>query len=226
MPSGVYLQGGQGSQKPGNQINSDLLWGAIFAALKPYDYSGPQPTIQYGHYQLGIAFANTAAQAGPLFTYRWANTPQLMVPVRISMSVVLTTAFTTPQVIDVKATIARAYTVSATGGTAATPFSGNSAKMRTSMGTSLVTDMRWGNVTAGTRTLDAQPFAVSVLSSGNTALAGVLPQEDVYNIFNPGQHPIVHAVNEGIEISANTALGAAGVLTYYVTIAWAEVAVF
>ena len=228
MPSGVYLQGGTGSQKPGTQINSDLLWGAILAAIRPYDYTGAGGQI-LGHFRVAQAVVNTAAQTGPLFTWRWANAPSvgLMVPTHITCSYVLTTVFTTAQAIDIKATIARSYTISATGGTAIMPLAATKSNtMRTTMGASQVTDMRYGNVTSGTRLLDSQPFAVAPLANGNTALASTLPQVELYNILNSGDHPIVHAQNEGVEIAANTALGAAGVGNYYITVSWAEVVVF
>jgi len=228
MPAPVKIVGGQKGQVPGVEIGSDQFWGAVYAAIKPLDYTGPGGLNILGHYRVAKNFANTAAQTGPLFTWRWgiAATVGYMVPTRISCSGVITTAFTTAQVTDVMATRATAYSVSATAGTAFTPF-GNSNKMRANMANSQVTDMRYGAVTAGTRTLDAAPFAAGVLSSGNTALAGVLPQIDLYNAAAyAGAHPLVHTLNEGVEISAATALGAAGVLTYYITVEWAEVVAF
>lgn len=224
MPAPVKIVGGQKSQIPGVELSTDQLWGAIYETVKPLDYTGNGQVL--GHYRIAKQFANTAAQTGPLFTYRWApNGNQLMVPLRISASAVITTPFTTAQVVDIMATIARAYTAAATGGTALAPFT-TGQKDRTNMGSSLISDMRYGNITAGTRTLDAAPFSTAIISSGNSALAGVLPQIDLYSLPNQMSHPIVHAANEGMEISPATALGAAGILTYYIVLEWAEVVVF
>jgi hypothetical protein len=231
MPT--VLQSGGGPQPAGTPLAIDPVFQAPRVSIRPLDYTlGGLNGQVYGHYRAALAFVNTAAQAGPLVSLRWApgsNTP-FFVPLQISAQARVTTAFTTAQLVDLKATIGRAFSVSATGGTTVTLAGSNNQKNRATMGASLVTDLRFGNVTAGTRTLDGLPFGVALLSDLNAVLGATvtnaIPPMDLYKWDKLGQHPITLVNNEGIEIAANTALGAVGVVQYYVSIEWAEVAVF
>jgi hypothetical protein len=60
----------------------------------------------------------------------------------------------------------------------------------------------------------------------SATLTGLLPPIDLYKWDVTGQHPITLANNEGLEIAPITALGAAGIVQYYITLAWAEVLSF
>jgi hypothetical protein len=100
-----------------------------------------------------------------------------------------------------------------------------SNKLRTSMASSLLTDMRIATtaaLTSGTRTLDAA--AIGAASCAVPAVAGsklleFIPLWDA----RPGEHPIVLAQNEGLLI-VPTSVPATGTWSFSVKADWAEVA--
>jgi hypothetical protein len=126
-------------------------------------------------------------------------------------------------VVERQLQLARAWTVSDTGGTAIT-MTGNNNKRRTSFPTSLVTDIRLGGpVTAGTRTLDAAPHAFAL--GWMAAIGLVIPLTPLYDASNGHEHPIVFAQNEGFLIRIGATEGASTRKTF-VSAVWAEVNVY
>lgn len=122
--------------------------------------------------------------------------------------------------------VARAFTASDTGGTAAT-LTGNNGKLRTSFATTGVGQFMTattGTMTAGTRTLDAQPIAA--ISLGVQAAAGVQLSDGSPSLIvfpqNAGDYPLVLAANEGIELQAT--VPATGTWSGSITIVWDEYA--
>jgi hypothetical protein len=92
---------------------------------------------------------------------------------------------------------------------------------------SLSGDMRIAStaaLTAGTRTLDTNAFAVTNGWAGSTLLTtGVVPLQQVELYQNGGnEYPIILANNEGIVITNAVAMGATGVMTVAVNIEWTE----
>jgi hypothetical protein len=125
--------------------------------------------------------------------------------------------------------LARSFTASDSAGTAIT-LTGNSMKKRTGMGTTLVTDIRKSAVaaglTAGTRTLDADPVLSMPVTSTITAVNTSLYAADLD--FDSGTaHPIVFSQNEGFIVRGpSIVFGAAGTANLIVDVAWAEVTAF
>jgi hypothetical protein len=124
---------------------------------------------------------------------------------------------------------ARSWTVSDSVGTAVT-LTGNSFKKRTSMGTTLVTDIRKSAVaaglTAGTRTLDADAILQMPTQQTITTPNATLYSADLD--FDSGvAHPLVFAQNEGFIVRGPTVVfGAAGTANLVVDVAWAEVSAY
>src|SRR6266481_6335678 len=115
-----------------------------------------------------------------------------------------------------------AICTNATGGTLTT----NNGKLRTSFATTGVSDFRIAStatLTAGTRTLDAQPLA-SVEFAVSTAIdAGLLPTTD---LFRPaiGESPLVLAQNEGFVLQAT--VPGTGTWVFSARVCWDEVSAF
>jgi len=179
----------------------------------------------------------------PLFSVRWGDSTHLMVIMRIRINVATTAASTsTSGAAEREAVIARSFTVSDSGGTAVT-LTGNNQKMRTSFGTSLISDMRFGGpLTAGTRTLDANPVAsalawlapnftgVDIGCGGAAATAaawactGGMGPVDLLNATNGQDYPIVLAQNEGLIIRIGKDAQPTGFTQQtYVNMSWCEV---
>lgn len=218
--------------------------GTTFRALRtvnrPLDYGS------LGHYRiqtvtgtLAAALAAGTSSAGHVFAFRWGDATRFAVITKLKTRFLPLTPFTAATLTDhtsFDAFIVRSYTVSHTGGTALTP-TGNNAKMRTNMGTSLVTDVRISTTAAltnGTETFDAFPFAQSLRKGNrvNPAAATeetIMPQMDGMEMdfdMGGGDHPITLAQNEGIVIRNRTVWPAAGTGILSVMISWAEVTAF
>jgi hypothetical protein len=205
----------------------------------------------YGHPPnvLGAYMVNgrTSTYAGlsagtPLFSFRWADATRLAVIMRVRVMVATTVTSTTNSgQVERELIVARAFTASDTGGTAVT-LTGNNQKMRTSQGTSLVTDMRFGTtITAGTRTLDANPIASAVAwlgpnftgvdiggaGSSATAAGWVCVGGnwiDLLNATNGQTYPLVLAQNEGFIVRVGKDTMPTGFTQQtYLEVDWSEV---
>ena len=199
-----------------------------------------------GHYRIAASSGTIAAAlaagtgtAGHVFAFRWGDATKLAVITKFKTRFLPLTLFTAATLTDATsfdAFIVRGYTASHSAQTNLTP-TGNNAKMRTNMGTSLATDVRISNtaaLTAGTHTFDAFPFAQS-LRKGNRVNPTAATEETIMPQFDGmemdfdmggGDHPIVLAQNEGIVVRNRTVWPAAGTGILSVTIAWAEVSAF
>ena len=218
--------------------------GTTFRALRtvnrPIDHGA------LGHYRvqsmtgtLAAALAAGTASAGHVFAFRWGDATRFAVITKLKTRFLPLTLFTAATLTDhtsFDAFIVRSYTVSHSAGTALTP-TGNNNKMRTNMGTSLVTDIRISGTAAltnGTETFDAFPFSQSIRKGNrvNPAAATeevIMPSMDGMEMdfdMGGGDHPIVLAQNEGIVIRNRTVWPAAGTGILTVLIAWAEVTAF
>lgn len=200
--------------------------GTTFRALRitsrPLEYGA------FGHYRLATTVALVATQAanGTLFSWRWGDATRLGVLLFLRLRLMQTTAATATIFPRYQGFMARSFTVSDSVGTAIV-LTGNNMKKRTNMGTTLVTDIRKSAVaaglTAGTRTLDAEPFMEMSTNSTITTPNSVAYTEDT-DFTNTGDHPEIMAQNEGwIVRGPTTVFGAAGTADLGVTCAWAEV---
>lgn len=151
--------------------------------------------------------------AGHMAAFRNGSATLEVIVDRIRAKWVTTTGFTSAQVIGMQLFMARSYTAAHTGGTAAT-ITTNNGKKRTAHPTLADIDMRIGDtaaLTAGTHTLDAQPFR----SDGTQELAdgaGVI-KKSFELLFEPapGTGGILLAQNEGFVLTNTVLGGAAGV---------------
>jgi hypothetical protein len=171
----------------------------------------------------------TQALNGTLFSFRWGDASRLCMVQDIRLQVIQTAAATATIMPSFSVFTARSWTVSDSAGTAAV-LTGNSFKKRTSMGTTLLTDMRASalaaGLTAGTRTLDGQPLMVLPTQSTITT-----PNASLYSCdldFDQGSaHPLIFAQNEGFIVQGpSVVFGAAGTANLVVDVAWAELAAF
>jgi hypothetical protein len=195
-----------------------------------------------GHYRVSVPTGTLTAglaAGGQIFSLRWADATRLLVLKSLNVKVLTLTPFTGATLSDygsVDAVVARSFTVAASGGTAVT-LTGNNAKVRTSMATSLVNTMQVATtaaLTAGTQTLDAQAFKSSLVR-GNRTNPAAATEEAVastdnglalnFNVSN-GEYPIVLAANEGIVIRNRTVWPIAGTAMYVIDVAWAEVTAY
>jgi hypothetical protein len=182
----------------------------------------------FGHYRLAdtVALLVTQAANGTLFSWRWGDATRVAVLGKVKLSVMQTAAATATIMPSFEVFIARSFSVSDSVGTTLT-LTGNSFKKRTSMGTTLVTDIRKAAVaaglTAGTRTLDANPImqlpTQQVITTPNTTLYAA--ELDIGS--GDGNHPYVFATNEGWIVRGPTVVfGAAGTANLVVEASWAE----
>ena len=195
---------------------------AIRVTQRPLDYGA------LGHYRVAVTVGLLATQAanGTLFSLRWGDATRLCVVQNIRLQCIQTAAATATIMPSFEVFVARSFSASDTVGTAVTT-TGNNMKKRTSMGTSLVTDMRFSaaaaGLTAGTRTLDAN--ALFQMPTNQTITT---PNPVVYtagmDATDGTDMPVVLAQNEGIIVRGPTVVfGAAGTANLLVDIAWAEV---
>lgn len=198
-------------------------------------YSGPVAIGQNvggltGSYSKTLTSGTMAAGLGaaaPVFSFRYGGSGYAVIK-EINVEVVNAGTAFTAGVGILNLVPARAFTASDSGGTAAT-LTGNNGKLRTSLATTGVSDIRIAStatLTAGTRTLDTDPIANLVLAvpatTTNYQMAG--PNEVLYGRNQAGDYPMVLATNEGVVLNAT--LPATGTWTLSVTIQWDEFAAF
>ena len=185
----------------------------------------------FGHYRLSTSVALVVTQAanGTLFSFRWGDATRLCVPSFIRLQAIQTAAATATIMPSFEVVQARSWTVSDSAGTALT-LTGNSFKKRTSMGTTLVTDIRKSALaagcTVGTRTLDADAVLQCPMQMTVTT-----PNTQIYSSYldftDGSDHPLVFAQNEGFIVRGPTVVfGAAGTANLIVDVGWAEVAAY
>ena len=198
-----------------------------FVAARTSDH----PPEILGAYQMGLTsgLLTAVAAGGTVFSFRWAppTSTQLCLVRRVEIGFATTTAFTTAQSLQYSMQVARNWSASDTGGTAALFTQTNTAKMRTTMPTSAFAG--GGQImiattaanTAGTRTLDTQAMAFTQGSS--TAVATTLLSNPVWQ-HQTGDYPLILANNEGFIINNVQLMGAAGVINLVVNVEWMELA--
>lgn len=174
----------------------------------------------------GTIGAGIAANA-PVFSFRYGGSGFAVIK-EINVKVVNAGTAFAAGVGRIDVFPARAFTASDSGGTAAT-LTGNNGKLRTSLATTGVSDIRISStaaLTAGTRTLDTDSIANILMAvpatTTNYQMAG--PNEVVYGRNQAGDYPMVLATNEGIVLQAN--MPATGTWTISVTVQWDEFASF
>jgi hypothetical protein len=185
-----------------------------------------------GHYRLAATVALVATQAanGNLFSFRWGSATAQCVITKLRLSVMQTAAATATIAPNFSAFIARSFSASDTVGTAVT-LTGNNMKKRTVMASTGVTDIRFSAVaaglTAGTRTLDANPIMILPTQQTITTINPAIYIQDLDVGVGDGNHPYVLTQNEGLIIQGpSVVFGAAGTANLIVDMSWAEVATY
>lgn len=224
-----------GIQVIGNGGTVAEVDGAGFRAIR----TTPRPTEfgALGHYKASVVTGSMTAglaSNSEIFQFRWTDATRLAVITKVALDgLIATTAFAAGQILFTS-TVARSFSGAGTGGNTLS-LTGNNQKMRTSMGSSLLGELRYASTSAlgaGTKTLDAG--FVGQINSHSSAGTGAatpiignqyLPSLD---LFTPdpgaGEHPLVLAQNEGLVIRAT--VPGTGVWILGMTIRWAEVAAF
>lgn len=201
----------------------------------------PKPSGFTGCYAIA---ANTPTYAGlaantPLFSARWGSATAVGIVYQFSVTVVTSVSATAAGITERQLIFARSFTVSDTGGTALT-LTGNNQKLRTSFSTSGFTDMRIGApLTAGTRTLDANPISsalgwsgllstgLAIGSSAGSAVGAARSTEGgtgpvrLLDTFN-GDQPIVLAQNEGIIMRIGVVQPTGSTQQTFIIMKWCE----
>lgn len=201
----------------GVSASIDALHKAIRVSLKPNESLGWNSIGAQSGLLTGVA-AN-----GAVFSFRNISANPIIIR-RVGIGYLCSTAFTTAQKVDFGLMIVRAFTAADSGGTAIA-IVGNNGKHRSSLATPTSVDMRIATtaaLTAGTKTLDTNTVGIV---GGWVPAAGTIVNTAQDNLLShaAGDHPIVLAQNEGINIQNLTLMGAAGVGTLYVNIEFAEV---
>lgn len=210
-------------QLAGNSNVVADVGGTTFRALKttavPVDYGS------LGIYRKSLLSGTMAAGLAAnseVFQFRWTDATRVCVIQSVQLDGLSgsATAFAAGfGKIDLVP--ARAWTADGSGGTAAT-LTGNNAKMRTSMSTSLGPSIRIAStaaLTAGTKTLDTDPVGQLSLSFG-TAVS--VQYANTVNLIDEAAHemPLVLSTQEGFVIRAT--VPATGTWQFGVTVLWAE----
>ena len=181
-----------------------------------------------GAWQTGTVTAG-AAPLSPWFSFRWGTPAASCILRHVRVGLQAVTAFTAGNaLIDV--VIARAFTVSDSGGTVVTPV-GDSQKKKTNMASTLVTDMRIAStvsLTPGARTLDAAPAGSTNFTATTTPNSVLLTKNEPSRLFNltigDGMWPFVFVQNEGFILRAT--VPANGTWIAFVDVDWDEKTTF
>lgn len=193
-------------------------------------------SVLYGEYRASfmtgsvtLAAAGTST-AGHMFVMRNPSTTKKVNIRYVGAEFATTTAMTTQQPMGYDLIVARAYTVSSTGGTAIDMFTlTGSQKNRTDQPTTAFTVntvriATTAGLTAGTHDLDAHPMSRKMFLSpvlGEVARVELLDARD--DGTSTHRSPITLGTNEGIILRNVVLMGAAGVGNLIVNVEWDEV---
>lgn len=202
--------------------------GTVFRSLKvqqmPLDYGA------LGIYRKSLLSGTMAAALGAnaeIFQFRWADATRVCAIRRVVLDGLSgsATAFTAGFG-KVDMVPARAWTADGSGGTAGT-LTGNNAKMRTSMGTSLGPGFRIAStaaLTAGTKTLDTDPVGQISLSFGVATSVQYVNGTVLFGEDPGPEMPLVLANQEGFVVRAT--VPATGTWQFGITVVWAELTAY
>lgn len=213
-------------------MGSGMVW------VPEHVATGPLPVGAGGAYRLSMTSGTIAAALAAnseLFQFRFVTAAArvcLVFGITVSAAMIVAPAVgTTPVNMQLRATIARAWTAAGTGGTRAT-LTTNNQKLRTAHQTSEVNDIGMattGALTAGTKTLDAQDIGGTTggvyfdLAAGDTS-AILIPQTNLLGEFTGGLgFPLVLANQEGFVIRSGLVMPATLTWNLVANVLWSEV---
>lgn len=216
----IQLQGNSGTVAEVDGTN----YRAMRTTLRPIDYGA---LGSYRLSQLSGTMAAGLAANSEVFQFRWTDATRLCVVTSVIWDGLSgsATAFAAGFG-KVDLVVARSWTADGSGGSAAT-LTGNNAKQRTSMGTTLVGAVRTASTAAlgaGTKTLDAQAVGQYSAAFGTATSTQWIPQFDLFHADPGGESPLVLAQNEGVVVRAT--VPATGTWQFGVTIVWSEVVAY
>ena len=191
----IQVQGNSGTVA---EVDGTTFRG-LRTTLRPIDYGS------LGAYRASLLSGTMAAGlAGnaEVWQLRWTDSTRLCVVTSVTLDGIAGSAtafaagFGNLQLFQ-----ARSWSADGGSGTAAT-LTGNNAKSRTSMGSSLMGAVRissTGALTGGTKTLDNQPIGQLAIAFGTTASVQYSQIQDIFHMDPGGEHPVVLAQNEGLD---------------------------
>jgi hypothetical protein len=200
---------------------------ALRVTIRPIEY-GALGCYAYAHLS-GTMAAGLGANA-EIFQMRWTDGTRFACIYLVELEGMAgsATAFTAG-FCNIDLIIARAWSVVGSGGTAAT-LTGDNSKLRTSMGTMLMQDIRGSStaaLTAGTKTLDSNRIGNVTWSVGTTASLIYVPNNTKLFETLEMNHPVVLAGTGGGEgIAVRATVPATGTWQFGMTAHWAEVQAF
>jgi hypothetical protein len=194
----------------------------VLATPYPMDYA--PGGIYHLTSKSGVMVAGLAANA-PIYSFRNPSATLLMSLKRLRISAwSAATGFAAGiAIFDIYRALA--FTVADTGGVTDT-LTGDNGNLRSSMPTSALSELRHSStatLTAGTRTLDAQPVDTMIATIGTTALTVFASRVSVFEAVN-GDHPLVLAQNEGFILQAT--VPATGTWSWAITSEWDELPLY
>lgn len=216
----IQIQGNGGTVADVDGTN----YRAMRTTLRPYDYGA------LGSYRLSLLSGTMAAGLAAnseVFQFRWADATRICVVTSVIWDGLSgsATAFAAGFA-KVDMLVARSWTADGSGGVAAT-ISGNNAKQRTSMGSTLLGAVRASStaaLTAGTKTLDTQAVGQYSAAIGTGTSVQWMPQFDLFHADPGGESPLILAQNEGFVIRAT--VPATGTWQFGATVCWTELAAY
>lgn len=197
---------------------------AVRTTLRPIDHGS------FGSYraaQISGTMAAGLAGNSEIFQFRWSDASRLCIVTSVVFDGLSgsATAFTAGFG-KVDMLVARSWTADGSGGTALT-LTGNNAKTRSNMGTTLLGAARIAStaaLTAGTKTLDSNAVGQYSAAFGTGTSIQWIPQFDLFHTDPGGESPLVFSQNEGFVVRAT--VPATGTWQFGVTVAWTEVGAY
>jgi hypothetical protein len=216
----IQIQGNGGTVADVDGTN----YRAMRSTLRPIDYGA------LGSYRLSLLSGTMAAGLAAnseVFQFRWSDATRICVVTSVIWDGLSgsATAFAAGFG-KVDMLVARSWTADGSGGVAAT-ISGNNAKQRTSMGSTLLGAVRASStaaLTAGTKTLDTQAIGQYSAAIGTGTSVQWIPQFDLFHADPGGESPLILSQNEGFVIRAT--VPATGTWQFGVTVCWTEVTAY
>lgn len=183
----------------------------------------PNESLSWNSLSAQTGLLTGIAANAAVFSFRNISANPIVIR-RVGIGFLCSTAFTAAQKVDFGLIIARAFTVSDTGGTAIS-LTGNNTKHRNSLVQPTAIDIRIATTAAlgaGTKTLDTNTIGIN---GGWVPAAGTIINVAQDNLLShvAGDHPLILAQNEGFNIQNLTLMGATGVGSLYVNLEFAEV---
>ena len=216
----IQIQGNGGTVAEVDGTN----YRAMRGTLRPIDYGA------LGSYRMSLLSGTMAAGLAAnseVFQFRWSDATRICVVTSVIFDGLSgsATAFTAGFA-KVDMLVARSWTADGSGGAAAV-ISGNNAKQRSSMGSTLLGAVRAAStaaLTAGTKTLDSQAVGQYSAAIGTGTSVQWMPQFDLFHVDPGGESPLILAQNEGFVIRAT--VPATGTWQFGATVCWTEVAAY